>query len=229
MRRPAGGLTLGGRPGALVSSQMEESVPPSSVAVELEKFVLVALRLDGVVGGRVDHAASRSASANALASQNARAALEARIAAAQGLNAWDQSARDRQKFGATGMNAQDEAARSQQLAALGLQDKASEQALGLLSDQDARAAGRMAEGAKGLASLGDSYYGRRAKSLDQANTWADQQRKYRQYGTSGKAALYGAGQQNILAGLGQLFDIYRLPSEKYHMGGDTTGSGGFQI
>lgn len=188
--------------------------------------------LAGIAGiessaGQAD--ANRALQAQQLASQNAQAAAQMRLAGISGLNAWDQAARDRQKFGLTGMNQEDEAARQQQLSALGQQGTQRMGALGLMNQQDDRASGRMGTGAAGLAGMGQNLYGRKNTALEGASQFADAQRKNRMYGLQGQQQLYGQGQQNFLSGLGTLLDIFKNPREKYHMGADTSGSGGVSI
>ena len=185
--------------------------------------------LAGIESSSAQADASRALQAQSLASQNARDAAQLRLAGISGLNAWDQQARDRQKFGLTGMNQEDEAARSQQLSALGQQGQQRMGALGLMNQQDDRASGRMGTGAAGLAGMGQQLYGRKNAALEGAGGYADSQRKNRQFGLQGQQQLYGQGQQNFISGLGTLLDIFRNPREKYHMGADTSGSGGFKI
>lgn len=183
----------------------------------------------GIESSSAQADASRALQAQSLASQNARDAAQLRLAGISGLNAWDQQARDRQKFGLSGMNSQDEAARQQQLSALGQQGTQRMGALGLMNQQDDRASGRMGTGAAGLAGMGQQLYGRKNAALEGATGYADAQRKNRQYRLAGQQQLYGQGQQNFLSGLGTLLDIFKNPREKYHMGADTSGSGGFNI
>lgn len=185
--------------------------------------------LAGIESSSAQADASRALQAQSLASQNARDAAQLRLAGISGLNSWDQAARDRQRFGLTGMNTQDEAARSQQLSALGQQGQQRMGALGLMNQQDDRASGRMGTGAAGLAGMGQQLYGRKNAALEGAGGYADAQRKNRQFGLQGQQQLYGQGQQNFLSGLGTLLDIFKNPREKYHMGADTSGSGGVSI
>jgi len=183
----------------------------------------------GIESSAAQADASRALQAQSLASQNARDAAQLRLAGISSLNAWDQAARDRQKFGLSGMNSQDEAARQQQLSALGQQGTQRMGALGLMNQQDDRASGRMGTGAAGLAGMGQQLYGRKNAALEGATGYADAQRKNRQFGLAGQQQLYGQGQQNFLSGLGTLLDIFKNPREKYHMGADTSGSGGVSI
>lgn len=218
------------RASALGSQARQNTIDFAKEAQRQKEFG--ASGLAGIAGiessaGQAD--AARALQAQQLASQNARDAAQLRLAGISGLNAWDQAARDRQKFGLTGMNAQDEAARQQQLAALGQQGQQRMGALGLMNQQDDRASGRMGAGAAGLAGMGQNLYGRKNAALEGASQFADAQRKNRMFGLQGQQQLYGQGQQNFLSGLGTLLDIFKNPREKYHMGADTSGSGGVKV